>query len=897
MLLDRVKKAQLVLKGVTVNVDLLECFGRTTVEQLYENDTHDLLEVDYLFPLTKDDSITGFAINIDGDRTLKGVLKNRHVAKQEYEVAVQNKQVASFLEKDRSGAYRVKVGNVEPGSQVKVTFTYVTHLTMRDGKYVFVLPTNIAPKYKLNVVATYGYEGRYGTNPVYTQDKNIYQFCVNATWRSHGAIRSFGSLTHKDQLKYVADDLACKMVSVETTPLDGDFNLVMGTSDEKYPVVYCHEEKEDTFLLAVHKVDERDAKTVPPTEYIFLVDRSGSMEGDKMKKTCEALGYFIKSLPPKCHFNVVSFGSDFVRMYPESVALSDQSVAETLKNIATFTADLGGTEIFKVLQALLAEKSARRRCYFLLTDGQVSNIEDIATLIRQAKKPGDRCFALGVGADADRNLVRSCAEAGVGSHYMVTDVSDLSATVVQLLDDSAKEYYRDLTFTMVGADGVEHKVADLLGAVTVKQNFVIPNSEFVTGLRLPTSEFKGMDRLVITALPGSAVDEKEGRLTWNVPLNTSLQNNELVRQVYGRCLLEDLEGGNSNYQKTGVTGERLIELIVATSLKYSILCQYTGFVVVSEKQIKTKDRELVRHRVPHFDSRSSSNDDGDSDGESEEEEEAEEGEGQMDGVDQDYDAKSIAMDMDQLQAVYSACAMSDPQIVDSISMESCAGFGMPDQPVFRSMGAGTLGMARSQAVTLSAKDHSIDSLEGVQFKRISRTSSGSTLKDGLKNMAKSVSNFFSSKKSKGAGADSKATPASRPGSAPASVAVAETKALTPTEILNYQKSDGSFTVADDLLSLLGTTKDTVKTMAEKYGLDYELMTQIYVIQFLESRAKASDKLILKKLRAYVAGLMNGDAKKMEGLVAVVHSSCSGSGSGSGSCSGSGPGPVSPSASA
>jgi len=46
-------------------------------------------------------------------------------------------------------------------------------------------------------------------------------------------------------------------------------------------------------------------------EFIFLLDRSGSMSGIRIEKAKEALIFFLKSLPSDSYFNVVSFGTNF----------------------------------------------------------------------------------------------------------------------------------------------------------------------------------------------------------------------------------------------------------------------------------------------------------------------------------------------------------------------------------------------------------------------------------------------------------------------------------------------------------------------------------------------------------------------------------------------------------
>lgn len=43
--------------------------------------------------------------------------------------------------------------------------------------------------------------------------------------------------------------------------------------------------------------------------FIFIIDRSGSMRGQRMKIACEALELFLQSLPEGSSFNVYSFGN------------------------------------------------------------------------------------------------------------------------------------------------------------------------------------------------------------------------------------------------------------------------------------------------------------------------------------------------------------------------------------------------------------------------------------------------------------------------------------------------------------------------------------------------------------------------------------------------------------
>ncbi|KAH7427975.1 hypothetical protein KP509_10G069600 [Ceratopteris richardii] len=156
-------------------------------------------------------------------------------------------------------------------------------------------------------------------------------------------------------------------------------------------------------------------------ELIFLIDCSGSMEGPSIACVRDCMQILLRSLPVNSRFNIIKFGSRWSSLFPDSQQYNDASLWQASRHISMLKADLGGTEIYPPLHHALSSKGEEThpRQVFLFTDGQVTNVKQLALLVSE-HTARTRLFTFGIGKDVDRLLCKKLAQAGHGKCEFVT---------------------------------------------------------------------------------------------------------------------------------------------------------------------------------------------------------------------------------------------------------------------------------------------------------------------------------------------------------------------------------------------------------------------------------------------------------------------------------------------
>lgn len=252
--------------------------------------------------------------------------------------------------------------------------------------------------------------------------------------------------------------------------------------------------RSERFVLVELEAPPAPAKpTRDPVNLAFVLDRSGSMSGQKLELAKRAIETAVDRLLPTDRFAVVSY-DDRIDVVVESTAASREAKANAIDRLRSIDArgstDLGGGWLRGAEQVALGQVAGGVNRVLLLTDGLANQgIVDPAELARHASElraRGVTTTTFGVGEDFDETLLQSMADAGGGHFYFIanaaqiqdhiaTEVGELLAVVARdvVLEVTAPEdiVVRSLSPYPVEQRGARHHV--LLGDLVAEQRLEV----------------------------------------------------------------------------------------------------------------------------------------------------------------------------------------------------------------------------------------------------------------------------------------------------------------------------------------------------------------------------------------------------------------------------------------
>lgn len=571
------------LEGVSVEAEVVDFCARVVIAQRYRNRESQPIEAVYVFPVEEGAGVCGFEAVV-GATHVVGQVEEREKAFARYDDAMAAGHGAYLLDQEAPDVFTASIGNVPPGQEVLVRVTYVTELTVEDDELRFVVPTTVSPRYAPESDRTgVGRTPAEGLNPPRAFSVP-YGLELKVDLDMPSALRAVESPSHPLSVEIDRNRATVRLGGRESA-LDRDFVLKVRLAEPHRPAARVETTPEGETVAAVSFAPSFTSEE-GPAELVFVVDRSGSMDGTSIEEARNALQLCLRSLGPGTHFNVVGFGDRHQMVFTESQAYHDGTLAVANRHVAGLKADLGGTELLPAMEAVLGARVApgRPRQVFVLTDGQVTNTEAvIACVARHAESA--RVFTFGIGAGASSHLVRGMARAGGGAAEFIAPGERIEAKVLRQLSRALAPALSDVRVDW--------------GGLAVRQ---APH-------RVPPVFAGG--RLVVygfleDARPGEVTLRAvgpQGPLTFGVPVRPAeARKGTVVATLAARALVRDLEEGTSPLHRRGSQQERgqkdrVKDEIVRLAVRYGLASKHTSFVAVERRETPTEGQAQLR-RVP-----------------------------------------------------------------------------------------------------------------------------------------------------------------------------------------------------------------------------------------------------------------------------------------------------------
>jgi len=394
------------LTGVDIAVKIYDFAARVTVTQGYRNIEAKPIEAVYSFPLPESAAVCGFEVETN-DRKLVGKVEENEQANKLYDEALETGQGAFLLEQDRPNIFTANIGNLLPHSAAVVKISYVQELNFTAGALRLLIPTTISPRYvPLEQLKQMDPVELDHINPPIVVGHLPYGLRLTVEIDLKNGVKSITSPSHSISVG-IQNNQAQITLSGDDVQLDRDFVLNIEPQDVSQPVIRCAKDREN-YAMMLSFIPDKDEQPSQNSEIIFILDRSGSMDGESIAEARRALQICLHALQAGDRFNIISFGSTYQCLFPESVEYSQSNMDIAINNVARYGADLGGTEIYKPLVKALKSRTILPKRIILITDGEFGNEEAVINLCQNYKNEV-AIFPIGIGSGVNQYALNAIA--------------------------------------------------------------------------------------------------------------------------------------------------------------------------------------------------------------------------------------------------------------------------------------------------------------------------------------------------------------------------------------------------------------------------------------------------------------------------------------------------------
>jgi Ca-activated chloride channel homolog len=599
------KKISLPLSDVKISAKVAERVATVVLTQAFQNPYPDHLEAVYIFPLPGGVAVSDFEMKV-GNRRIRGKVEERGEARRQYQEALNEGKRAALMEKERDDVFTVQVGNIAPKEEVSIKITYSERLVFfEEGNTELRLPLVVAPRYTPGQSLMRDQVGdgvEFDTDIVPDASRISPPRLVKGFDPKIGLNIDVTILWDESEEGSEIQDLCCSQHATRTSSgregvkislarsdeaLDRDFVLrwtVSGATLRSSLLLYRDpnqfSEREMSYGM-LSLIPPRNKALSQARDIVFIVDRSGSMQGIKMASAARACALLLATLGPRDRFAIQSYSSDVQWYQPPAFSYGVDGyfmpadywgLEQGEKYLRGINAN-GGTETYNALSSAITTLEHRQDSHnrtpviVLLTDGEVS---DESRIFKEAQtRLGEaRLFTIGIDSAVNQGFLQRLAEIGRATATFVTPGAQLETALVTVGREIGSPLVVDLKIYDVDSD--------------VQLSTVAPSKM--------TDLFKGRATSTFFMLKKVGKVRVSGKYVNGNAFETVVEAKEVelpaIAQLWAKTRIADLEDW---YRIDPTSQEQIKQQIISLSIAHKILTRFTAFVAVDHEEITNQD--------------------------------------------------------------------------------------------------------------------------------------------------------------------------------------------------------------------------------------------------------------------------------------------------------------------
>lgn len=573
-LINRKNQKSVALKAVDISGDLAGNALWVKIRQHYHNDSGENAEFIYTFPLPENAAVCDFIATI-GEKVITTEIKEKEQAFAAYDEAIRQGDSAFLLESMRANVFQISLGQIDTGEDVKIEINYFQEITTSDTEMRILIPTLVGSRYIPGNVSgeKIGPGEARPTDRVPDADfispprgNTDCRASLQMNIKTMSPFISIDSPSHRIQVEQ--SDFTTAAVSLEegTTRMDRDFILSLKLSDEPLPrILYGQNDRNEYYALASYTPELPAIDKKQAGEYIFLIDISGSMAGEKLEQAAQAMKICLRNLGNNDLFNLVAFESELHPFSQKSLPFNQKNLDSATRWVNRLRS-MGGTEILPAVEFALKEETPEyEKIILLFTDGQVGNENEIINYIK-ARNQNLRLFSIGIDTTVNDFFINRIAEAGNGYAEFAYPGENLEDKVIRHFSRIHANYMENITLQMEG--------------LSLEPGGKIPNRLY--DMEPFTQVFKmnsqPQDKMIIKGYSGAQ------EMVLEIDEIIKSPNAKVLEKLWAKRKITELEtylqSGNPRRAKT------IQADIIELSQKHHLLSSLTSFVGVYQRENK-----------------------------------------------------------------------------------------------------------------------------------------------------------------------------------------------------------------------------------------------------------------------------------------------------------------------